>query len=277
MAISFDRLRKTIDPNPAIITIYGGEGLGKTTFASEAPNPLYVQTGKNERPPTGSEMETFGLCETFGDVIDQADWMLDPDANEDRLTFVVDTLDSLDILVEAEACARRGWRNLSDGNFAEPKNAMTEVWNEFISKMIDLKASGFVVIMIAHGKVKTDPGVTSDSYPRWRLNLKMDDNANAIAHASDIVGYIHQRVSIVKEKAGFHKDNVKVRGESGGDRVIAVEERPGFVAKNRYGLTGTVPFKKDKGYAALAQHFPAPRGWTNQPVDTAPDQEEEDA
>jgi len=262
MAIDFSRLRKTIDPNPAIITIHGGEGLGKSTFAGEAPNPLYVQTGKNERPPTGAEMLFFGLSETYQDVIDQADWMLDPEANEDRLTYVLDTLDSLGDLIDTEACNRNGWKDLSEGAFGAGNAAASRVWREFIDKMVDLKSAGFVVILLAHSKVKTDPGVTSDSYPRWRINIRSDNDANAIAHASDIVGFIHQRVSIVKEKAGFHKDNVKTRGESGGDRVIAIEERPGFVAKNRYGLSGSVVFKKGKGYAELAKHFPAPRGWT---------------
>lgn len=259
MAIDFSKLKRTHDPNPAIITIHGGEGLGKSTFASEAPSPLYVQTGKNERPPEGADMMTFGLCETFQDVINQADWMLDEDANEDRLTFVLDTLDSLGHLVDIEACRRHGWSEISEGQFGEGNAAASRVWREFIDKMVDLKSAGFLVIMLAHSKVKTDPGVTSDSYPRYRINIRNDSDANAVAHASDIVGYIHQRVTIVKEKAGFHKDNVKVRGESGGDRVIAVEERPGFVAKNRYNLTGSIPFRKGSGYAEMAKHFPAPR------------------
>lgn len=258
MALSWDKISVTKDAYPPIVTIYGGEGLGKTKLASEFPAPFYVQTGKNERPPAGVEMQTFGMSETYEDVVDQINWMLE--APHDRLTFVVDTIDSLEPKVQAEACARNGWSDLSEGTFGDGNKAATKVWREFIDKLVDLKLAGFAVVLIAHAKVKTDPGVTSDSYPRYRLNLQRDDDASAICHASDIVGFIHQRVTIAKEKAGFHKDNVRTRGESGGDRVIAIEERPGFVAKNRYGLTGTLPFKVDQGYAVLAKHIVEPFG-----------------
>ncbi len=111
-------------------------------------------------------------------------------------------------------------------------------------------------MLLAHSKVKTEPGVTTDSYPRYRLNLR-DDAANAIAHASDIVGFLHQRVSIKKEDVGFNKK--LTRGEGGGDRMIAVEERPGFVAKARYECPATLPFKKGAGYAEIAKYVPPAR------------------
>ncbi|RWO08205.1 MAG: ATP-binding protein [Mesorhizobium sp.] len=257
MALDWDRLDTTEDRHPPIITIYGGEGLGKTTLASEFPAPYYVQTGKNERPPTGIEMPTRGLCEEYADIVNQIDWMLEDD--HDRLTFVLDTLDSAEPLVVAEACARNGWSDISEGAFGAGGKAVASVWRELINKLIDLKHAGFAVVLLGHAKVKTDPGVTTDSYPRYRLNLS-DDAGNAVSHASDIVGYIHQRVSIVKEKAGFHKDNVRKRGEGGGDRQIAIEERPGFVAKNRYRLSGTLPFKEGHGYEEIAKHIILPTG-----------------
>ncbi|RJG46536.1 ATP-binding protein [Mesorhizobium sp. DCY119] len=258
MAISFDQLRRVEDPFPPIVIIYGGEGMGKTSFAGDWPNPFYVQTGANERPPVGVDMLSFGLTETYQEFVDQCDWMLE--AEHDRLTFVVDTLDSLEQIVIDEACARRGWKDISDGKFREPKDATAEVWREILRKFTELKASGFAVILIAHIVAKTDPGVITDSIPRYRLNLRMQDDANSLTHAADIVGFIHQRVSIQKEAGGFHKDNVKKRGEGSGERLIAVEERPGFIAKNRHKLTGALTYKAGQGYAIFEPHIVAPFG-----------------
>lgn len=257
MAISWDRLDKTSDKHPPLFTLYGGEGLGKTTLASEFPAPYYVQTGKNERPPSGIEMPTRGLCEDYADIVDQIDWMLE--AEHDRLTFVLDTLDSAEPLVVSEACRRNGWQDISEGAFGAGGKAVSGVWRELINKLIDLKHSGYAVVLLGHAKVKTDPGVTSDSYPRYRLNLS-DDAGNAVCHASDLVGFIHQRVTIQTEKAGFHKDNVRKRGEGSGERQIAIEERPGFVAKNRYGLSGKIPFKEGHGYEEIAKFIVEPVG-----------------
>lgn len=258
MAISFNELRRVDDPFPPIVIIYGGEGLGKTSFAADWPNPYYIQTGANERPPVGVDMMSFGHTETYQEFIDQCDWMLE--AEHDRLTMVVDTLDSLEQIVIDEACRRRGWSDISQGQFREPKDATAQVWREVIKKFSQLKTSGYAVILIAHVTTKTDPGVTSESYPRYRLNLRMQDDANSLAHAADIVGFLYQRVSIQKEAGGFHKDNVKKRGESSGERMIGVEERPGFIAKNRHKLAGSLPYKAGQGYAIFEPHVVAPFG-----------------
>lgn len=257
MAIAWDQLRTTEDNDPPIITIYGGEGLGKNTLASEFPAPLCVQTGANEQSPVGAEMMTLGLSETYQDVIDQADWFLQVGVPENGLlTFVVDTLDSLEPLVHAEACRRNGWADIETPGFGRGYVAANDVWREFIKKMVEIKKAGFGVVLLAHAKIKTDPGVTTDSFPRYRINLR-DDAANAIAHASDMVGFLHQRVSIKKEKTGF--GNESRRGEGSGERVIALEERPGFVAKSRRETPATLPFKKGSGYAEIAKYVPAPR------------------
>ena len=258
MAINWNQLRSTDDTDPPIITLYGGEGLGKNTLASEFPGPLCVQTGPNEQSPKGATMATLGLSESFQDVIDQADWFLQVGApDEGLLTFVVDTLDSLEPLVNAEACRRNGWANIEEPGFGKGYVAVNDIWREFIKKMVEIKKAGFNVVLLAHSKVKTDPGVTTDSYPRFRLNLR-DDAANAIAHASDIVGFLHQRVSIKKEDAGFKQTNA--RGEGSGERMIAVEERPGFVAKNRAeNMPATIPFKKGHGYTEISKYVPAAR------------------
>lgn len=267
MAIDFRELKRVEDPYPPIFIIYGGEGLGKTSFAADWPNAFYVQTGANERPPKGVDMLSFGVTETFAEFMDQCDWMIE--ADHDRLTFVVDTLDSLEQIVIDEACARRGWKDISEGKFREPKDATAEVWREILRKLTAIKSCGFAVILIAHIVAKTDPGVTTDSIPRYRLNLRMQDDANTLTHAADIVGFIHQRVSIQKEAAGFHKDNVRKRGEGSGERLIAIEERPGFIAKNRHKLTGALTYKAGQGYEMFRPHIIEPQDMRPPLVDAA--------
>lgn len=260
MALSWDRMKKTNDPFPPIIIVYGGEGEGKTSFAGDWPNPMYVQTGKRERPAAGygDKLLSWGLTETYAEFHEQIDFMLE--ADHDRLTFVVDTLDCLETIVMDEACRRQGWKDITEGKFAEPKNATAEVWREVIDRLIDLKAAGYAVILIAHVKTKTEPGVTTDSYPRYRLNMRHDDDAASIAHSADIIGFIHQRVSIQKESGGFHKDNVKKRGEGSGERLIAVENRPGFIAKNKFGLKNPLPYKPGEGFEMFKPYVVAPYG-----------------
>lgn len=252
MAISWDDLKDTSDTDPPLVTVYGGAKTGKTTLASEFPNPLYVRTGEGERAPSGVSMKSFGVSDTYNEVLDQIAYMLE--AEHDRQTFVLDALDGLELHIRAEACARNGWANIEEPGYGRGYQAEQAIWHEFIKEVLKLKKAGFYVVLISHVKVKTEPGVTTDSYPRYRLNLR-DDAGSAIADASDLIGFLHQRVSIKKEDVGFKKTNN--RGEGGGELVLAVQERPGYIAGNRYDIPKlTLPFKKGEGFKVLSEYFP---------------------
>lgn len=252
MAISWDELKDTSDTDPPITTLYGGAKLGKTTLASEFPSPYYCRTGEGERQSAGTPMKSFGVSESYGDVVDQIEFMLE--AEHDRRTFVLDALDGLEVMINAEACARNGWSDIEEPGYGRGYAAAHGIWLEFIKKILQLKKAGFYVVLISHVKAKTVPGVTTDSYPRYMLNLR-DDAGSAICDASDLIGFLHQRVSIAKEDAGFKK--VNKRGEGSGEVQIAVQERPGYIAGNRYQIPKhVVPFKQGQGFDVLNQYFP---------------------
>lgn len=44
MAISLNQLVRSAHPKPPIMTLYGVHGIGKSTFASQAPSPVFIQT-----------------------------------------------------------------------------------------------------------------------------------------------------------------------------------------------------------------------------------------
>lgn len=252
MAIDWSQLRKAVDETPPFVIIYGGAKNGKTTLASEFPAPYYCRTGEGERAPKGVDMVSFGVSETYDDVVQQMTWMLE--AEHECKTFILDALDSLELLVTAEACARNGWSNIEEPGFGRGYAAAMGVWHEFKALCLKLKAAGYYVVLIAHVKAKTVPGVVTDSYPRYMPNLR-DDAASALVDAADLIGFVHQRVSIAKEELGFKKQNK--RGQGGGELLIAVQERPGYVAGNRYNIEKpTLPFKAGQGFSILSQYFP---------------------
>lgn len=252
MALNWDQLEDTSDTDPPIVFLYSGAKTGKTTLASEFPAPLYCRTGEGERQSTGKPMKTFGVSDSYQDVIDQMDWMLE--AEHDRQTFVLDAADGLETHINAEACARNGWPNIEAPGYGAGYTAAESIWHEFMAKVFALKKAGYFVVIISHVKQKTVPGVTTDSHPKYLPNLR--DNIGAyVCDNADLIGFLHQRVTIKTEELGFKK--TAKRAESGGDIVIAVQGRPGFVAGNRYEIpTPTIPFKMGAGFMALSKYFP---------------------
>ncbi len=270
MAIKWDELKDTSDTDPPITTIYGGAKLGKTTLASEWPAPYYCRTGEGERQSAGVPMKSFGVSESYEDVVDQISFMLE--AEHDRRTFVLDALDGLEVFINAEACARNGWADIEEPGFGKGYAAAHAIWLEFIKLILKLKKAGYYVVLISHVKAKTVPGVTTDSYPRYMLNLR-DDSGSAICDASDLIGFLHQRVSIAKEDLGFKK--TAKRGQGGGEVNIAVQERPGFIAGNRYQIPKAVlEYKQGQGFAALNAYFPPQPDVVTAQVTEEPDEQE---
>lgn len=252
MAISWEQLTDTSDTDPPISLFYGGAKLGKTTLSSEWPAPYYCRTGEGERQSAGTPMKSFGVSESLEDVMDQANFMLE--AEHDRRTFVVDALDGLEVFINAEACLRNGWADITQPGYGDGYTAAHNIWLEFIKKMLALKKAGFYVVLISHVKAKNVPGVTTDSYPRYMPNVR-ETAAEAICAASDLIGFMHQRVSIAKEELGFKK--TAKRGQGSGEINIAVQERPGFIAGSRYDFPKPiVEYKQGQGFATLNQYFP---------------------
>lgn len=271
MAISWAELKDTSDTDPPIVTLYGGSKLGKTTLASEFPKPYYCRTGEGERQSAGTPMKSFGVSETYEDVTDQVRYMLE--AEHDRRTFVLDALDGLEVLINAEVCLRNGWADIEEPGFGKGYSAAHGVWLEFIKLMLQLKKAGFYVVLISHVKAKTVPGVTTDSYPRYMLNLR-DDAGSAVCDASDLIGFLHQRVSIAKEDLGFKK--TAKRGQGGGEVNIAVQERPGFIAGSRYNFPKPIlEYKQGSGFDMLNAYFPPQPDIVT--VDVVEDEDDQDA
>ena len=268
MAIDWSTLKTAEDTSPPLVLIYGGAKSGKTTLSSEFPAPYYCRTGEGERAPKGVSMVSFGVSETYQDVIDQMDWLLE--GEHDCQTFVLDALDGLELLITAEACARNGWADIEDPGFGKGYSAAQGIWHEFKNQCLRLKAAGYYVVLIAHVKAKTVPGILTESFPRYMPNLR-DEAAHALVDASDLIGFIYPQVSIAKEELGFKKQNK--RGNGRGLLEIAVQERPGFIAGNRYSIPKpSLPFKPGEGFKILSQYFPG-----GQEVEDQDDEQEDEA
>lgn len=254
MALSLSTLKSSKTNNPPVVLLYGVGKVGKTSLASEFPDPIYLPTD-GERTPDELELATPGPVESFDDVLDIFGELLSTE--HDRKTVIIDSLDGLEPLVWAATCRRNGWATIEDPGFGKGYLAADVEWNEFFQALSALKASGIAVVLIAHPEIIRFDSPTSDPYSRY--GIKLQKRAAALAQEkADIIGFMNYRVSLKEKDVGFNK---KVsHAEGGAERQIHLEERAGFIAGNRYSMPASMSFKKGSGYAQLAEYFPAPTG-----------------
>ena len=239
---------------PPIIVIHGQPGVGKTTLAQNFPKPVFVQT--EDGCPSGLEIETFGLCETFTSVV-QAIKHLGKEGHEYQ-TAVFDSLDKLEPLIVAALCADRGYASVESPGFGKGWVEADKWWLDFLRGCEWLRRSrDMTIVLIAHSEISTvnDPRVTS--YTSYQLRLHKRARA-LVEDSADLIGFLATDVIIKSEQGGFGK--TRARADGGSTRWLHVEGRPAFVAKNRYAMPERITIPQRFDYmSTLGKFFPQPQ------------------
>lgn len=254
MALSLSSLRSSKSDKPPVITIYGVDGVGKTSLAAEFPDPIYLPTD-GERAPADIDLPTPGTIESLDDLFDVIGQLLTED--HDRKTVIIDSLDGLEPLVWAATCKRLNVGSIEEPGYGRGFVEADAEWNEFLAAVGALRERGIAVVLLAHPEIVRFDSPTSDPYSRYTIKLHKRAGA-LVREKSDIVAFVNYRVSLKEKEVGHNKK--VTHAEGGQERQILLEERAGFVAKNRYSMPDKLTFKKGAGYTELAKHFPEPTG-----------------
>jgi AAA domain len=237
---------------PPRMLIYGPPKIGKSTFAAQAPSPIFVRT---EDGLDAINANAFPRATTYVQVIDQMIALYQE--SHGFKTMVVDSLDWLETLIWAHVCehdapAGKTYSSIEDFGYGKGYIAALSQWKRFVSGLDKLRDErGMAIILIAHEKIArvNDPAV-SEVYDRH--SPKLHDRAAALVmEASDIIGFAHKDIVVVP---GDPRKNERARAAGGQTRWLRLNESPGYLAGNRYGLPDT-PLSWDAFQAALMAAF----------------------
>ncbi len=245
MAISLSSIsRTTRNSLPPRIVVHGDGGVGKSTFAASAHNPIFLPF---EDGLDGMEVDAFPRLANYQDAID-AIASLASDAHSYG-TAVVDSLDWLEPAVWADVAKAAGKNSIEEIPYGKGYAEALPLWRRLLDGLNYLREHrGMAVILIAHSEIKRFEAPDSEPFDRYQIKLHKGANA-MVREWADIIGFAHHETAIKKETNGF---STRARGVSTGRRMLRVAETPACVAKNRYSLPDVIPLKWDALVSAMA-------------------------
>ncbi len=249
MAIDLSTIIPSKDIKPPKVVIYGVGGIGKTTWAAAAPNPIFIFTeagqGQLELAKFPGDTGT-GLCKSFVTVLECCKALYEQDHNYG--TVVLDGLDFTEALCWAYTCQQYGQPSIdtNGGEFGFGRGYLLATENgrlllDWLDRLRDEK--NMAVVCIAHADAVKFHPPESEAYDRYefRLHKRFRETVHDWA---DAVLFANYETYVVKDTEGTGKHaKERARGSGMGQRKVYTEQRPAFVAKNRYSLPPELPLE----------------------------------
>lgn len=236
-----DLISKGRERKPINMILHGVCKIGKTTFASKSPKPIYI---------TGEEIEEvdaakFPKCKTFEDFIKYLKFVRDEDHNFE--TLVVDTLDSIEGLCWKEILAK----DKSD-DMARALGGFGKAYTLATQKMLNMRDEYLVpirdkrnmnIILLCHTtKNKFEDPLTQTSYDTFEMKLHKNSKGigcyTVFSEWVSIIAFANFKVFSVKDQS-TGKDYAIGEGE----RRMFTTPKPAYDAGNRFNLEDEMPLE----------------------------------
>ncbi len=226
MAFDLTSIRRGKAQSAPRIFLYATHGIGKSTWASKAPNPIFIQT---EDGLGSLDTASFPLAQSSADIM-AAISTLYTEKHEFQ-TVVLDSADWAEAIFQKEIEAKHDAKELAYGKGAM---ILADKWKQVLDGLSALRNDkGMAVIILGHCEIKRFDSPEVESYDRYQPKCQARASA-LIQEWADCVLFAGYQTVVRKEDVGFNKSVSK--GIDAGERLIYTSEKPAFLAKNRFNL-----------------------------------------
>ena len=221
------------------VVIYGPEGIGKSTLASNFPNPVFIDT---EGSTKALDVARYPEVKNWMDI---KAFVEDTINTRQFSTIVIDTADWAERFCIRAVCEKQKVTGIEDIPYGK---GYTYVMEEFAS-LLDLCnkaiAAGINVIFTAHAQMrKFEQPDEMGSYDRWEMKLSKK-SAPLLKEWADMVLFCNYKTQVMTDS------KTQSKKAFGGKRVMYASHHPCWDAKNRYNL----PDQMDMEFAQIASLF----------------------
>ena len=221
---------------PALkLNIAGTDGIGKSTFASNAPKPIFIKT---EEGTNFIDTNSLPLCKSYDDIVKQLQALYQE--KHDYKTVVLDTTDWAEKLVQKKVCEIHSVKSIEAIGFGKGYTESAELFHRLLQIFDLLNEKKINVILLSHVAIRTFNDPEREPYDRWEMSLHKKISS-MIKEWVDFNLFANYEVSTRTSGQGF---NETTRGVSYGKRKLFHKFSAAFDAKSRVDL-GNAPLELD--------------------------------
>lgn len=218
------------------VILYGPEGIGKSTFASKFPEPVFIDT---EDSTKDMDVARFDKPSSWPMLLNEVQYAIDnPGICK---TLVVDTADWAEHLEIADLIASGGTniKSVEDFGYGKGYTMSAERFGNLLNLLSEVIEKGVNVVITAHAQLrKVELPEEMGAYDHWEMKTSKKV-APMIREWADMVLFANYKVNVINvDNQGATKGKNKAQG---GRRVMYTTHTPFWDAKNRYGLPEELP------------------------------------
>jgi hypothetical protein len=207
------------------VVIYGPNGVGKSTLASQFPKPLFLDTEDGSLTLNVARIRTLE-SDTFHGAVRA----LAKAQTLDFETSVLDAVDAAEKFVRDRILRVHRMNAIEDFGYGKGWTFLREEFERLLTELDKFIARGIHVVVVGHSTVKRyQPPLAETGYDRYQLKL-YDHNSDRLKEWADAVLFINWETKVVDSREG------KPRGVGGRTRIVHTMHSAGWDAKVRVDL-----------------------------------------
>lgn len=226
------------------VCVYGIEGIGKSTFASQFPGAVFVDI---EGSTNQMDVARYPTPTSWEMLIGEVEQTINNPSGIG--TLVIDTVDWAQQLCVVSVCEKNQVKGIEDFGYGKGYSYVKEEFGHLLNLLNDLVDKGVNVVLVAHSTIRTftkpDEMGQYDRYELKLIDTPKCSISGLVKEWADVLLFANYETYITEDP------KTKKKYASGNQRVMYTTHTAAWDAKNRFGMPDKLPFE----FNSIAQLF----------------------
>lgn len=220
---------------PRTMVLYGVHGVGKTTFASQAPGAIVVDVEDGCGDLDVARTPVIKNAEELNEALKVL-----VSTDHGYKTLVLDSADFTEAILHDAICKEHDVEAIQDIEWGKGKGKGVKAFRNLLTKLTTIRDhKGMDIIVIAHDKIERVEDPENASYDRHVPKMAYPETSMLLCEWPDEILFGYHSVKTKTVEGKFGKETTRALAST--ERLMRCNFKPTVVAKNRLSMPDVLP------------------------------------